>query len=588
MKYQPLGSNDCALSTLRDFVELHGVKLNRGFCVGRSGVIESVRCIGGFVKKRDLDISQLQNGMVELLRIPAKTTFSLETILQFLDAESFHSQDVEKLTETSSKVKELFSECCRIPVISAHASETLLLIIYFIIFSGLERSGYMLPSPISHYLNGVLLTTEIESPYSDVFVWKESTDVAPFAQYGFASIHLIFNALSEFSAVNFGSKHCERTISALMASISSRCLEIPHEEHKGSDDFYVNTTLVPVLDYVNHDNKHVNAHFDIDRNTSDVILVLDMELYDQKEEVFEVFISYSPVDEIVHFEKTYGFSPQPEENRTSFMNLCFDKRFSALQDFDIFLFYKWFSIKPCLQFILRDGRVYINDTLKQFAELLLPYVADPQGERQSCFTYNPNNYTTFSQFTSRARGTSEDRFLEDCRSLARESEIGPSEIIGLPQLAWTCHLDAEGEDFARLNKEQCLKVLFGSDELYSRAIDTFQRQLRLYMNWRLDVLQELKRQQPAKSSANLAAHELYVIQQYYQQLDQDLPVFWTDVENYENLELADCPLPPPLKYSSYAFKPSDERQQPPVSEELLTKYPEEEFLQYASFFMENT
>lgn len=587
MTFQPLGSDDCALATIRDFAELHGAKLNRGFCVGRSEVSEKVRCIGGFVKKKDLDVSKMQKGLVELLRVPAGATFSLETMLQFLDTESYPTQDAEKLTETSVKVKKLFFECCQIPVISSQASETLLLIIYFIIFSGLERNGYALPDPISHYLNGVLLTTEVGSLYSDAFVWKETTDIKLFAQYGFASIYSIFHALSEFSAANFGSENCGAIVSTLMASISSRCLEIPHEEHKGSDDFYVNTTLVPVLDYVNHDNKRVNAHFDVDRSTNDILLVLDMDSCPQNEEVFEVFISYSPVDEVIHFEKSYGFFPQPEGNRVSFMNLCFDKRFNAMQELDVFLFYKWFSVKPCLQFILKDERVYINDTLKQFAELLLPFVPDPRGEFQSCFTYNPNSYRTFACFTSKARGPSEDCFLEECKKLVHESEMNSSEDIGLPQLAWTCHFDAQGEDFARLTKEQCLEVLFGSDKLYSRAIDTFQHYLRLYMNWRLYMLQEAK-PRLARSSLNLANHESYVVRQYCQQLEQNLPLFWSDVENYENLELTDCALPPPLKYSSYAYKSPGEERQLPSSEEPLTKYPEEEFFQYASFFMKST
>lgn len=86
-------------------------------------------------------------------------------------------------------------------------------------------------------------------------------------------------------------------------AVKSRVLEIPHAVGDG-DDFETNVTLVPLLDYANH-NSAYNAVFDVDRATRDVLLRLETPV----EAGQEVFISYSPGKNKNTFFRTYGFMP---------------------------------------------------------------------------------------------------------------------------------------------------------------------------------------------------------------------------------------------------------------------------------------
>ncbi|KAF5212210.1 cytochrome c lysine N-methyltransferase [Clavispora lusitaniae] len=58
----------------------------------------------------------------------------------------------------------------------------------------------------------------------------------------------------------------------LHQAVKSRVLEIPHAIDDG-EDFETNVTLVPVLDFANH-QKNNNAVFDVDRSSGDVLLRL--------------------------------------------------------------------------------------------------------------------------------------------------------------------------------------------------------------------------------------------------------------------------------------------------------------------------
>ena len=562
------------------FASTYGASFNPGFHVGHSPISQKVKCLGGFVDRSKLDLSSSQDNMIELLRIPRSSTFSINNLGKLDD--EYDSRKDEQLVKTISKVRELFFACCESDTIRMHVSETLMLIVYFVIFRGLEQSGYRLPAVISHYLNEVLLKTEVGSLYSDICMWRGNQDIPTFAQYGLTGLSEVFTTLSEFSGATFEIDGHEAIVSKIMASIHSRCLEIPYSAQDGSDDFYVSSTLVPILDYINHNNDLMNAHFDIDRKTSDVILLLDLDKCPSTQDVFEVFISYSEPDEVIHFEKYYGFSCPLSTSSLNFMNLCFDKRFLEFDGLNLAFFYKWFSIKPSLQLIWRDGQVYVNDTRKEFAELILPFVSNSVTPDKSCFFYNAACYETFAKFFARARQCSKEEVLEESKKLVASRENSPSESTNLPQLAWTCHYGADADSYARLNKEQCMQVLFETDSVYTGACERWEKFLRFYMISRVQMLKEVG-EQLSPSSKTLAHHENTAMRQLLNRLEKGLSIYWSDSEYYMALELPECELPALLQNSAHTYK-SQIRAQSPNPEIPLTCHLEEEYNEYCGFF----
>lgn len=88
----------------------------------------------------------------------------------------------------------------------------------------------------------------------------------------------------------------------IQAVVRSRVLEIPSAVAEDLDDFEVNTSLVPMVDYANH-KVPGNARFDVDRSNGDVVLRLS------PGGEAEVCIEYAPVEDAGAMFLTYGFVP---------------------------------------------------------------------------------------------------------------------------------------------------------------------------------------------------------------------------------------------------------------------------------------
>ncbi|SCV06123.1 LANO_0H22606g1_1 [Lachancea nothofagi CBS 11611] len=549
MGIAPLNNDDTAISTFDMFKSSYGIKSAPGFFLGQSTITDKTKCIGGFVDFDLLNLTDAGDNMVELLRVPETGTFSIHTVLDILN----QHENQQKFKDTNNQVKHMFGLCCENPVVLEHLSETLILIVYFIIFERLETTGYALPGIISAYLNNVLLNTDVRSLYSDLSSYCSGLDLELMAQYGLSDMHRIFQSLVEFCRCNFEAEINPQLVAKIMASVVSRCLEIPHEDDQGCDDFYVRTTLVPVLDYINHDNRLINAHFDVDRKTNDVLLLLDLDRVSQKTGILEVFISYSPVVEVVHFEKVYGFSPASFPQNVIYVNLCLDKHFLSLNG-ELDLFYKWFEIKPCIQFMWKDRQVYINDCIDSFQMLLIPFLNGPSREN-SCpaFTYSRSVHQRIANHFSEARGSDSDDYSDACKDLIVQQESSSSEAIGLPQLAWTYHHNIEGEEKAeRLDKEQILEMYNGK---LTQAIESFQSYLCRYLKWRLEKLDSHIGQLSSFGQA-LAGHEQSLINHFLQQITHNKPVYWSDTNTLNNQgQGQECAIPSLLEESAHVYLP---------------------------------
>ncbi|VEU20203.1 DEKNAAC101032 [Brettanomyces naardenensis] len=103
-------------------------------------------------------------------------------------------------------------------------------------------------------------------------------------------------------------------IQQLITAIRSRILEIPRSDHGDEDNFVTDITLVPLLDFSNHDNYKVSAYFDVDRKNSDVLLKLDHNKFSKEAEDEEIFISYSKTEDINRFFLNYGFIPKSRDD----------------------------------------------------------------------------------------------------------------------------------------------------------------------------------------------------------------------------------------------------------------------------------
>ncbi|CAM9011514.1 unnamed protein product [Wickerhamomyces anomalus] len=78
--------------------------------------------------------------------------------------------------------------------------------------------------------------------------------------------------------------------------------------------FAVASTMVPVIDFVNHSNDKANSNFDVDKETKDVLLKYNHKDPKLKGEV-ELFITYSEYEDVFNFINAYGFVPK--SNKTN-------------------------------------------------------------------------------------------------------------------------------------------------------------------------------------------------------------------------------------------------------------------------------
>ncbi|SCU93178.1 LAMI_0E13498g1_1 [Lachancea mirantina] len=539
-------SGSTETSVPEDLIKAFDIRCNKGFFVGKSDICKKVKGVGGFIRKKELEAIRVEGNsdVIELLRIPRLSTFSIYTLLEIVNDENNYA-DASSFSKTSAAVKASLEKYFRNPILVSHISESLLLVSYFTLFECLRYHGLEIPEKIKKYLDLVLLDTEVDSVYSNLSNSFETSEIRLFRQYGYEKCSEIFNALIDVSNVITSDNQISVKIAKICASCMSRSLEIPEAVDVDSDDFRVNNTLVPVLDFVNHDNDQVNAHFDVDRETGDVLLLLDET--PQEEEEFEVFISYSPYEELFNFERTYGFAPVRSKKSPQFWNMCFEKNFFKKfkpRCLDLACFYKWFSIRPCVQLILLGDQVYINDTIEEFRQFLLPFFDNPVREDEPRFEYNPNCYLTFARFAARANGGSENDYLSYYEEVVRTQERSRDETIGIPQLAWSCRFWEDSLVSARFDKEQCMSFEHDSEEDYEKAKNAFEAYFCEYCAWRMRALSIEMTQPTSNFWGRLAAHEQTILGQILLQKRNKSAFFWSEAPSSLTVPFTGCPVLP--------------------------------------------
>lgn len=176
-------------------------------------------------------------------------------------------------------------------------------------------------------------------------------------------------------------------------------LEPNENDHiDNTDDYVIDISLVPILDFVNH-NHNNNSYFDIDRRTNDIVLKLKSNVQMNMNDKFEVTISYDPEDNIKEFLYTYGFVPQILNNSIG-SNANFNEN-DNIQLFEMKLnnlnryipnselMCKWLRILPQIQFVIKYNnnenvnnnndeskmRVYINFFSNNLPLLFIPEIS---------------------------------------------------------------------------------------------------------------------------------------------------------------------------------------------------------------------
>ncbi|EDO17032.1 hypothetical protein Kpol_530p1, partial [Vanderwaltozyma polyspora DSM 70294] len=473
------------------------VSVHDGVSVEHSDPNDEVKGFGLFLDKNSISLNE---DLIELLRIPKKHTYNIDTILELINDETNYSSN-EQYEITTSAIKEYFSNFTvyleNANVLMYILNENNILAFYFILFELLIENGYELPKVITFYLQNVLMTTSVF--HKDIV--ESNLMLEYFGHYG---TPIILNDVIGYFNYYFDNienikKITKDTIKQLYFAILSRCLEIPEEirssptsvsankssddggddnddddddddddldEEGNGDDFVVNSTLVPLLDFCNHSNDLQNAHFDVDRFTGDVLLMIDLKKYKNlhakkihKDTKFEIYISYSPKEEIFTFLNSYGFIPDSKVHGCQYYNLSLDrnflKTFKLSNGLQLGLFYKWFSIKPIIQLVKEEDQWNIYDGVPwernpQFLETILPFVSINANKNQVVWSYNEKSSKSFAYMHQIINDGSKDD-LGDLVSAYRdfiflkENDLYVDRI-GLPQLAWTLETTIQPAD----------------------------------------------------------------------------------------------------------------------------------------------
>lgn len=496
--------------------------------VGKSALEDPASGYGVFVNLSSIGIlnADSHDSKIELMRIPHNVTFDVHTVFQALNNENWYSSR-QAFERTEQKFKNVFADMLEFEGIAELLNESNTLVGFLLICSMIKEE-FELPTILVYYLDNVLLTTTVEnsSRYVELLV----------DYYGqYMDSYLLEMTLERFG--QFFSQIPQGIVRQLFAAVGSRCLEIPQEVDEESDDFIVNSTLVPLLDFCNHSNKP-NAHFDVDRKTGDVILLLDLDSNKcdgiVEETWQEVFISYSPLIELFSFCRLYKFIPPADDYQ--FFNLSIQRGFLnrvKVSNKDLRLFYKWFKINPTLQLIEYKGQWYINDTTEEFALLLLAFLPLFNDFTKSCWYYDERNYETFAHF---------DQFLDNddpadisqARKLYKREihrqEAQECDVINLPQFAWCIRYEDDGEILRRrVEQSEALDLApFDDPKQFELIIKRFKDFFLGYLDFRESELMNYHGDN--ESFGQLLRVELQVLKQLKTKINQNQVAFWSDME----------------------------------------------------------
>lgn len=318
---------------------------------------------------------------IELLRVPLLSSYNIYTLRRLVN---------EELTkEDLGYVK----KCLNIVFRNCQCSESNILIGYFIAILMIcekrkdqqRRDGWL--QTINTYLQ-VLLNTTVGNMYTDQQdILQDYLSEFPGNAIMRDSIEDViggtWSGVLEEINEELGEEFDELKMAEVLqlcGAIRSRVLEIPRavEEsdadatgEEDGDNYYVDVTLVPILDYVNHDSEKRNAYFDIDRETGDVILWYESTKKEQPggdagEE--QIFIVYDEHEDLHRMFANYGFIPRSQGSakvlELPVLGYCGDGG-----EEDVELTRRLYSLRqsPNVQFKLEfgdEGRIVACDTIQ--------------------------------------------------------------------------------------------------------------------------------------------------------------------------------------------------------------------------------
>ncbi|CCD23826.1 cytochrome c lysine N-methyltransferase NDAI_0C01650 [Naumovozyma dairenensis CBS 421] len=516
-----------------------------------------------------------KNDDLILLRIPHNSTFNIETTLRLVrDSSQFTST---KAFEKTDKIRQEMFKKFKEELVrkSFQYSETIFMTFYFILFDCL-KTMYDLPKILTYYLNTVLLPTRI----NNISLFDKYL-LSTYYQYSIPTVtEETIEKLYSFFADNFPNQIVSMgSIRQIYGAIISRCLEIPQEINRELDDCTVMTTLVPILDFVNHDINLKNAHYDIDRETNDVILILERSALEKYKRTnvrdIEIFIDYGQTENVLPFALTYGFFPSLKTSQYEVWNISFDRDFlknskGSLQNGNLRLFYKWFGINPVIQLVrIKEKSVYsqwyINDSSHNFIDLLLPFLPSFEGNSGSCWKYDPETDSTFTYFcchndTSKVKSNSEeDSIVTAFKKAIENKEQDGNDIMNMPPLAWSFSFYSKDHNKICqevVSKNEAIGILQDclEDDMYLQAISSFLNFLKDYIIWRIGKLEEgilAQNSIPGAESVSFQLHnyELSILRETQFALSSNSENFTSDC----NIELTGAidRYPPPLKSSPH-------------------------------------
>lgn len=296
---------------LEEWVQSMGIKCHSNLRIKNT----KDRGIGVFFS---LPNTKLAEDRIELLRCPRSSVYNIYTLRDMIGCRLENGE------------KNVLKKVLGIVFRNCGPSESNIIIAHFIAFlivskGDLSRNEWK--KSIKKYLN-VLLETNVGNLYTDQ---RDALNDFISDFQGNILLNSFVNELNIWEEIvaelneELEEEVRLEEVLQICGAVRSRVLEIPrgvdgdddgddggYEEDDG--DYYVDVTLVPVLDFVNHDNKMKNAYFDVDKLTDDVILYFDKKGTLPGEE-FEIFITYDENEDLHRMFTNYGFIPRSEKIR---------------------------------------------------------------------------------------------------------------------------------------------------------------------------------------------------------------------------------------------------------------------------------
>ena len=373
--------------SVEGFEKLEKWRENMGIIVNDKISVKNNKEYGmGVYCNEDIDVKEgddddNDDDGIELMRIPLKCTLSLVTFKEI----------IEKL---SDEEKTVFKECLRLSMKFINYGESEILIVQLIAMNVLQKKGFKNEKLEDFYTYfDVLMNCKVNG-----FNIENEDAINDFREEFSGNLKLEISLLERerwerVSECINENMNVEVNVVQIVAAVRSRVLEIPRvdeeEEEEESDEeeesgFYVDITLVPILDYVNHDCNY-NAKFDVDIKTGDILLIGNKDFKFKKGD--QIFISYDELEDLHNFISTYGFIPKGEGNikviDLPIFGYCGDKDMNEINDYLMTSRLDSLNETPLVRFAIefKDGKMFSRPLVNDKDKRILCFIDDlPWGE----------------------------------------------------------------------------------------------------------------------------------------------------------------------------------------------------------------